>query len=253
VPAQRALRRLLDALPAPAQRLGTTALRLAALRWPLLARLLGMSDAAPTQAPQPESVAPAVPSPARRDELVARLRASNDYAERARAALALGAVKEPQATAALVEALRDRSTEVASQAAESLARHAGDRARDALVAVLENRDGYFGPATRASAVRALGTILPAEHGSAIATAVSDVDALVSLAAIATLAERDEILSAGALMNVLEDSRDFYLPLTRQAAARALLRLHNYDRDRLRELIARESDATVREALSSLAN
>lgn len=188
-----------------------------------------------------------------RDELVARLRASSDYAERARAALSLGELIDPETTAALVEALRDRSTEVASQAAESLARHTGDRAREALLAVLENREGYFGAVTRASAVRALGSLLPAEHGNPIATAVGDVDALVSLAAIAALAERDEILSAGTLMNVLEDRRDFYLPLTRQAAARALLRLHNYDRTRLRDLLARESDATVREALSSLAN
>jgi hypothetical protein len=253
VPAQRALRRILEALPAPAQRLGSSALRIAALRWPLLARLLGMQPSR-SAGPRPvETVAPPVTGTTQRDQLIARLRSASDYSERARAALGLGQVVDAESTAALVNALRDRSTEVASQAAESLAHHRGDAARSALLSVLANQEGYFGAATRASAVRALGSLLPAEHGSPIAAAVADVDALVSLAAIATLAERDEIMSAGALMNVLEDSRDFYLPLTRQAAARALLRLHNYDRDRLRGLLARESDATVREALSSLAN
>ena len=76
---------------------------------------------------------------------------------------------------------------------------------------------------------------------------------VSLAAIATLAERDESTSAGALMGVLEDRRGFYLPLTRQAAARALGRLHHYDRDRLRGVLAMEYDDAVRNALSVMAN
>ena len=75
---------------------------------------------------------------------------------------------------------------------------------------------------------------------------------MSLAAIAALAERDESLSAGALMGVLENRAGYYLPLTRQAAARALLRLHHCDKDRLRDLLDIEYDATVREALSSLA-
>jgi hypothetical protein len=96
-------------------------------------------------------------------------------------------------------------------------------------------------------------LLPADQASPITGALGDVDATVSLAAIATLAERDEGVSAGALMGVLEDRRGFYLPLTRQAAARALGRLHHYDRDRLRGVLASEYDDTVRDALSLMAN
>jgi HEAT repeat protein len=271
MPARRALQLLLGRLPPPAQRLGASALRVAAARWPALSRLLGVTPSSPagpghdTLPVEPTSAAPSpAPSPstssasspakvAGREEQLARLREASDYAERARAALALARITDAEATAALIAALRDTSSEVAAQAAEALAHHRGDLATSALRGVLENRDGYFNAVTRASAVRALGTLLPVDQGTPIAAAVRDVDAIVSLAAIAALAERDESTSAGALMGVLEDRAGYYLPLTRQAAARALLRLRHYDRDRLRGLLASEYDATVREALSSLAN
>ncbi len=273
-PARRALRLLLGRLPAPAQRLGAAALQAAAARWPLLSRLLGMVPPAATTvdaerrdapvpakaAAPPNGTAPAPPTPARpspessgRKEHLARLRGGGDYGERARAALALAGVTDPETTAALVSALRDRSAEVAVQAAEALAHHPGDVATSALRRVLENQDGFFSPPVRASAVRSLGALLPANDAAPVQGALADVEAIVSLAAIATLAERDESASAGALMGLLEDRRGFYLPLTRQAAARALGRLHHYDRERLRDVLAAEYDDVVREALSSLAN
>jgi HEAT repeat protein len=266
-PARRVLRTLLGRLPAPAQKLGAAALHAAAARWPLLSRLLGMVPPVPTtvdaerrDAPVPTKSAPAATAPARpspessgRKEHLARLRGGGDYGERARAALALAGVTDPEATAALVSALRDQSAEVAVQAAEALAHHPGDAATSALRQVLENQDGFFSPPVRASAVRSLGALLPANDAAPVQGALGDVEAIVSLAAIATLAERDESASAGALMGLLEDRRGFYLPLTRQAAARALGRLHHYDRDRLRDVLAAEYDDVVREALSSLAN
>jgi hypothetical protein len=267
-PARRALRLLLGRLPAPAQRLGAAALQAAAARWPLLSRLLGMvPPAAPHIDARPPvasvasapaktvAQAPAPPNPesSGRGEHLARLREAGDYGERARAVLALAGMTDPETTAALVSALRDRSAEVAVQAAEALAHHPGDVATSALRRVLENQDGYFSPPVRASAVRSLGALLPANDAAPVQGALGDVEAIVSLAAIATLAERDESASAGALMGLLEDRRGFYLPLTRQAAARALGRLHHYDRDRLRSIVAAEYDDVVRDALSSLAN
>jgi HEAT repeat protein len=200
-----------------------------------------------------QAPAPPPPQSAARGEHLARLRGAGDHDERARAALALAGVTDPETTAALVSALRDRSAEVAVQAAEALAHHPGDVATSALRRVLENQDGYFSPPVRASAVRSLGALLPANDAAPVQGALGDVEAIVSLAAIATLAERDESASAGALMGLLEDRRGFYLPLTRQAAARALGRLHHYDRDRLRSIVAAEYDDVVRDALSSLAN
>jgi HEAT repeat protein len=184
---------------------------------------------------------------------LAQLRDASDYAERARAAMALSKTVDAETTAALVAALRDPSSEVAAQAAEALGNHRGDLASSALLGVVENRDGFFNPMTRASAVRALGALLPPNEGAPVVSAVADIDALVSLAAIAALAERDETASATALMGVLENHAGFYLPLTRQAAARALTRLRNYEPERLRRLLETESDGTVREALASLAN
>jgi HEAT repeat protein len=207
---------------------------------------------APAKAVAPAPQSPG-PEPAARAEHLARLRGAGDYGERARAALALAGVPDPETTAALVSALRDRSAEVAVQAAEALAHHPGDASTSALRQVLENQDGYFSPPVRASAVRSLGALLPANGAAPVESALGDVEAIVSLAAIAALAERDESASAGALMGVLEDRRGFYLPLTRQAAARALGRIHHYDRARLRDVLAAEYDDVVREALSSLAN
>lgn len=270
-PARRVLRTLLGRLPAPAQKLGAAALQAAAARWPLLSRLLGMvppvattfdaerrdasaQAAAPakTAAPAPAPVRPS-PASSGREEHLARLRGGGDYGERASAALALAGVTDPETTAALVSALRDQSAEVAVQAAEALAHHPGDVATSALRQVLENPDGFFSPPVRASAVRSLGALLPANEAAPVQGALGDVEAIVSLAAIATLAERDESASAGALMGLLEDRRGFYLPLTRQAAARALGRLHHYDCNRLRDVLAAEYDEVVREALTSLAN
>jgi HEAT repeat protein len=257
-PARRALRFLLERLPAPAQKLGASALQAAAARWPLLSRLLGIvPPAAGTIAASPldagarptrATAAPSAPA-----EQLSRLRGAGDYAERARAALSLARMADPEATAGLVAALRDRSSEVAVQAAEALAHHPGDVTTTALLGVLENADGYFSAPVRASAVRSLGALLPASDAASIARALADVEAIVSLAAIATLAERDVGASAGALIGLLEDRRGFYLPLTRQAAARALGRLHHYDRDRLQGVLAAEYDDVVRDALSSMAN
>lgn len=277
-PAGRVIRRLLARIPPKQQQLAVTALQAATARWPQLSRLVGLFPAgvpAPAPAPRPPpfratgipsrdddipptlahpSLARPSPSASRSPDLeISQLREATDYVERARAALALSTTVTPETTSALVAALRDSSSEVAAQAAESLGRHHGAVATSALAGVVENRDGFYNPMTRASAVRALGLLLPPNQGEALVSAVSDVDALVSLAAIAALAERDETASASALMGVLENRAGFYLPLTRQAAARALIRLQNYDPDRLRRLLESEHDPAVREALTSLAN
>jgi HEAT repeat protein len=238
------------------QRLAGSVLREVALRWPELARLVGVAAPfVPTEpAGSPRDAAPSVASEQAgrsRTENLALLREGPDFGERARAAQALGRVVDDETTGALIAALRDASSEVAVRAAEALASHGGDAAIVALQGVVQNVDGYVRAETRASAVRTLGLLLPANQGTAIAAAVADADATVSLAAIAALAERDEAISANALLGVLEDQGHFYLPLTRHAAARALLHLRRYDEQRVRALLEQESDAAVRETLVSL--
>jgi HEAT repeat protein len=222
------MRRLAARIPGPVQKLSASALKAAAARWPLLSRLLGMASA-PPDAPG-RAVEASVP---------------------ARPAEPIAPAATSETTASLVEALRDPNAEIAARAAEALVHHRGEAVIAALRGVVDNGDGYFNSVVRASAVRSLGILSPADPSS-ITQALGDVDAAVSLAAIATLAERDESASAGALMGVLEDRRGFYLPLTRHAAARALGRQHHYDSARLRDLLAVEHDEAVRDALASMA-
>jgi hypothetical protein len=253
-PARRLLHFVVARLPAPAQKLAVSALHKAAGRWPALTRLIGMVPGPTPSNGAPPAVAPdLVSDPVRRRDSILRLRGSGDFADRARAAAALAHMDDDEATAALVAALRDPSSEVGAQAAEALGHHRNEAALSALRGALENRDGFYSPETRSSAVRALGALLPENEGGVLASAVADVDATVSLSAIAALADRDEGASARALLGVLEDRAGFYLPLTRVAAARALLRLQHCDRDRVRGLLEAESDAKVREELQLIAS
>jgi hypothetical protein len=259
--AERALARVGELQSARLQRVAASALREVASRWPRLASLIAPLSRGGEPVPVAESPPPpraaaepgARPSLRKRRESLELLRSGTDFADRVKSARALGDVVDAETTAALGCALRDASSEVAVQAAESLARHGGKAAIEALRGVLQNADGYVRTETRASAVRALGSLLPPNEAMSLATAVADPDATVSLAAIAALADRDEAASANALMGVLEDRGGFYLPVTRLAAARGLSRLHGYDGPRLRTLVDSESDPDVRGALESLAS
>jgi HEAT repeat protein len=169
-----------------------------------------------------------------------------------RAADSLARFTDEETTHALVAALRDPSSEVAVHAAEALRLHRGPVAVSALLEVLANADSYFLAETRASAVRALGALLPPGEGAPLHATVTDPEAAVSLAAIAALAERDEPPGADALLGVIERADGFYLPITRHAAARALSRMRGHDMARLRALADREADPEVRTVLASLA-
>jgi HEAT repeat protein len=255
MPARRIVNFLVARLPAPAQKLAVTALHRVASRWPALMRIVGMVPrSAHANGVAPTVVPDVIADAAARKETLVRLRSAGDYADRARAAASLAHSVDDETTAALAAALRDPSAEVAAQAAEALGHHRNAVATAALLAALENRDGFvYSPEARASAVRALGGLLPENEGGVIAVAVADLDATVSLSAIAALADRDEPASARSLILVLEDRAGFYLPLTRQAAARALLRLKDCDKHRIHKLLESESDATVREELQVIAS
>jgi HEAT repeat protein len=155
-----------------------------------------------------------------------------------------------KSTEALVAELRDSSAEVAVKAAEALATRPAELAVPALREVVENRERYFDASTRAAAVHALTSLLPPGQGDLVAAAARDSDALVSLAAIAALVERDDADSANVLLNLLEDSSGFYIGPTRQAAARGLASLRCGDSGRVAALLQRESDPEVRQALAA---
>ncbi|MGO9835410.1 MAG: HEAT repeat domain-containing protein [Polyangiaceae bacterium] len=245
-------------LPSPVQQRAASALQTLAARWPRLAGLLGIPSASSSASAVGSMVAPTddigtVPPSTRTSSAahLADLRGAADYRDRVRAARALASIVDEETTGALALALKDASVEVAVEAAEALGSHRVESAVAALRAAVDNRDGYYSPLTRAASVRALGTLLPADQAMTIAAAVADVDSTVSLAAIAALADRDEFASTHALKAVLEDRAGFYLPATRQAAARGLLRLQRLDKDTCRALLENEFDATVREVLVAL--
>ena len=229
-PAQRALHLLARRLPPPAQRLARKALVQLIERFPGLPALLGVEPMEPKPVTVTESVRP-----------VARPRQEEPDAS----------VPSPDATAALILALRDTSAEVAVEAADALQRHPGKDTVDALRTVLENRDGYFSAMTRAAAVRSLSALLPRGDDAILSGALSHIDAEVSLAALAALVQRGEASGAPALLGVLEDRTGYYLPLVRRAAAQGLSRLRLAPPERISAVLAAEVDDPVREALVRL--
>jgi HEAT repeat protein len=255
--ARQVLRVLVSRLPRPVQHRAASALQTLAARWPRLASLLGLTTSSSVTVVADREMVPtgdghrSVESSRLRATYLADLQRNPNFLDRVHAARALASLPDEETTAALAAALRDASAEVAVEAAEALARHRGPSATSALKAALDNRDGYYSPITRAASVRSLGMLLPPEEAMPIAAAVADVDPTVSLAAIAGLADRDDAASTHALTAVLENRAGYYLPLTRQAAARALLRLRRWDERRCGPLLEDESDATVREALVAL--
>jgi HEAT repeat protein len=255
--ARQILRLLVSRLPSRVQSRGASAVQALARRWPRFAEIIGIAtetrDAAPTArtvVTTDEVEGPSKLARTRTASLEA-LRGAADFVDRVGAARALAFTQDEETTAALAMALRDASAEVAVEAAEALGSHRGPSAVAALRAVLDNRDGYYSPVTRAASVRSLGALLPSGQATPIAGAVTDVDPVVSLAAIAALADRDEPASMDALSGVLENRAGYYLPLTRQAAARALLRLRRWDEERYRDLMENEADDDVRETLVAL--
>ena len=228
--APKAVQRLADATlsrfePKIVQRFAEATLSQLERRWPTLARLLG-------RMPHRE--------PVTQTEYVRRV----EHAETPSA-------DDGRKAAALITALRDPSAEVAVDAAEALQQYPGEATLAALREVVTNGQGYFNSATRAVAVRSLGVLLPAGALAPVFSAMRDVDAGVSLAAIASIADRAEDGCTEALLALLEDGSGFFLPPTRRAAARGLDRIRGADPARVRALLERESDSMVRDALAPI--
>jgi HEAT repeat protein len=248
-PAFGPLQRVLSALralpwPAPLQRVTARSLERLKARIPELAELLdGPQPKRPKS--QVDSGAPVTALP----ELLTLLSA-RDYQSRTKAAQALASHPQPEATEALVRALRDRSVEVAVAAATALGVAGGEGARRALLAVLDNTEGFYHPLVRAGAVHGLGSLLPPEERAPLVRALRDLDAEVSIAAIAAFSNGGPE-GAPPLLAVVQNADGFFLPITRLAAARGLERLPPHGTSELERVRAWEGDPTVREILERL--
>jgi hypothetical protein len=132
----------------------------------------------------------------------------------------------------LLLALRDPSAEVAAAAATVLGACTEEstqaQCHAALLEALENHDGYFSPLTRVAALQSLVHRLGAPPTppelAPLLQAVRDLDAEVSMAAIAAVAAHAPArVVLDHLFPVAFDETNFFLPMVRSAATRALER------------------------------
>jgi hypothetical protein len=171
-----------------------------------------------------------------------------DWNRRARAALALSAANDETAIGALLAALADSSAEVAVAAISALAQRPGARVTAELTRVLRNADDFFNPMTRAAAMRALTLRAEGIDVTLWASVVNAIDAELSMAAIAIIAERCPEHLLALVLPVLEESSGYYLPMVRLAAAGALESAGLLAAKVAERLLHDERDETVRAIL-----
>jgi hypothetical protein len=184
--------------------------------------------------------------------LIVQLVAAPSWQSRAGAAAALAQLEGEGVREALTHALRDPSVEVAIAAVDALARRGDRAAQTALHAVLDNVDGYFSPVTRVAALSALGRMVSDNELGQIMACVRDLDAEVSIAAIAVIADRKRATAAEQLLPILQDGSGYFLPIVRLAAANAMTRAGALTPELAQQLLDREQTSAVRRVLERVA-
>jgi hypothetical protein len=242
--------------PAAVQRFGARAWQGLRSRFPVAVSspAAGVSSpqaGAPPRAPASEE---APPSTVTIGAWIDDLRRAPDFEERVSAARRLADVAGEGVAGegvvdALLDALNDPSAEVAVSALDALSRTGDPRAAPALASVLTNAEGYFSPLTRAAAVVGLARCSGPAAVPLLSEALTDVDAEVSLSAIAALAEVGPGMATTRLAAILTDETGYFLPAVRLAAAHALGAGGASDPDLATALLASERDPEVRAVLA----
>jgi HEAT repeat protein len=238
-----------ERLSADVQRFGSSAWQTIAARWPALSDLVKDNKLvrARYRPPAAERAEPPLSIEAI-DALVAQLTASPSWQARSSAALSLGHVEAEPVVPALVRALRDSSVEVSVAAVDGLSSHLESEATAALLDVLQNSDSYFSPITRVAAISGLARRLRASELGPVLLAIRDIDAEVSIASIAVIAERAPALAREHLLPILRDTAGYFLPIVRLASANALERCGSLTEALANELLPSETDPSVRRVL-----
>ena len=232
------------------QRFGGSAWQTVVARWPALADLVRERKLVRARYRPPQPAAPSS-GPLESDAieaLMAQLSAATSWQARASAAMSLAHVDDEGVVPALLRALRDPSVEVAVAAVDALGGRVDGRAVDALLEVLQNSDGYFNPVTRVAAITGLARRPDLTSVEPLLAAVRDIDAEVSIAAIAVIAERLPDIAEAQLSPLLRDHTGYYLPLVRLAAANALERSGSLHAGVAAELLQKETDPALRRVL-----
>jgi HEAT repeat protein len=207
---------------------------------------LAVSALAPEPKPDKDNASPA--SECAPDQLLHELSSAEDWQRRARAAERLTAAEADGVAAGLVRALSDRSVEVAVAAIVALSGRRESRVDSALLEVVRSTDGYYSPMTRARAIGVLAERLARSELAPIFDAVRDVDADVSVAAIAAIGEHAREAAGSILLPLLMDRSGYYLPLVRLAAAKALEAADALTPDVAGQLLEDEPDPAVQKLL-----
>lgn len=242
------------------QRLGERAFNRLLQRWPSIADLVADPASAIRRRKRVPKASASATNGSREpldeqelEALVVQLIAAPDWQSRASAAEALAHLDGDGVLAALIRALRDASVEVAIAAVDALARRQDRTSNDALRAVLENKDAYFSPVTRVAALSALGRTLGDDELAPVMRCVRDLDAEVSIAAIAVVADRKRTTASEHLLPVLQDTSGYFLPLVRLAAANALVRAGALTPELAQQLLdGEEASSAVRRVLERVA-
>jgi HEAT repeat protein len=247
------------------QRIGQRAFGRMLKRWPVLADLVAdpkksLRRRATTAGPMQTAREDATSRPARfqsADEtslevLCVQLVAAAGWQQRAGAARELAHMQGDGVVQALTHALRDTSVEVAIAAVDALSERVEPSAVQALRTVIDNADGYFSPMTRVAALSVLGRVLSDAELAPIVACVRDLDAEVSIAAIAVVADRKRTAAAVHLLPILSDQTGFFLPLVRLAAANALTHAGALGPDLASQLLQSEQAQAVRRVLERAA-
>lgn len=224
-------RALSVALPAPVQRFARDAYRRVLRDFPLVSELLELGRVVLENAGQP--AAPASPAPAPAMPLSAQPVRAQAVAPRPEPV----AVPRPAPTAVpaaarepgpsferLAAELRGPSAEQAANAVERIAASGDARARELLLGVLRNNDGYLHALPRVAALHALARDPSESVRAAIIAAVNGVSAELSLAAIAALTEHAPVHALAPIRLVVDDRSGYFAPEVRAAAEQALRRL-----------------------------
>lgn len=245
-----------------AQRFGAQAWRRVTARWPAL-ELLVQDRAIGVQESLRRDV-PAEPSPGERaspDEseraatkqaLLTDFARAETWLDRASALTALAEHRGDDVVQVLLPAVRDESAEVAVAAIDALTAQPDPRAEQALRDVLANAEGFYSPVARVAALSGLAERLPRSEFSPIFDSVKDVDAEVSIAAIALIAKHHPGEALGQLLPLLQDDSGFFLPVVRLAAINAIEHTRALTSSEAGALLVGEHDPAVHAVLARIA-
>ena len=149
----------------------------------------------------------------------------------------------------LVSALNDASADVACDAAIALGNAGNPSAVGPLVAVVDNRDGYYHSVVRSAAAASLGQLGDAWAVPALVDAIRDPMAEASAEAVRALGALGDARAVPALVEVARNADGFFLPFVRRAAVLALAKLGGPEATATLSAVAGDDyeDAVVRQA------